>query len=65
MTGYISGYYTSFSDFIDFTPTGDFEDGLRVFDYTPKNAEFVGGEAQVDLPSSSPNDDADRRPKRE
>ncbi len=49
VTGYISGYYTSFSDFIDFTPTGDFEDGLRVFDYTPKNAEFYGGEAQVDF----------------
>ncbi len=49
VTGYISGYYTSFSDFIDFAPTGDFEDGLRVFDYTPKNAEFFGGEAQVDF----------------
>jgi iron complex outermembrane recepter protein len=49
ITGAISGYYNSFSDFIDFTPTGEFEDGLQVFDYTPKNAEFYGGEAQVDF----------------
>lgn len=49
VTGTISGYYNSFSNFIDFTPTADFEDGLRVFDYTPKNADFFGGEAQVDL----------------
>ena len=49
VTGTLSGYYTSFSDYIDFTPTGEFEDGLRVFDYTPKGADFFGGEAQVDF----------------
>jgi iron complex outermembrane recepter protein len=47
VTGSISGYYNYFTDFIDFTPTGNFEDGLRVFVYTPKNAEFYGGEAKV------------------
>lgn len=47
VTGSLSGYYTNFSDFIAFTPTADFQDGLRVYDYTPKNAEFFGGEAQV------------------
>jgi len=34
---------------IDFAPTGDFEDGLRVFVYTPKQAEFFGGEARADI----------------
>ena len=47
VTGSLSGFYNSFSDFIAFTPTADFEDGLRVFDYTPQNAQFFGGEAQV------------------
>jgi iron complex outermembrane recepter protein len=49
VTGSISGYYTSYSGFIDFTPTGEFEDGLRVFIYTPKNATFYGGEGRVDF----------------
>ncbi|MEP6955493.1 MAG: TonB-dependent receptor [Chthoniobacterales bacterium] len=49
VTGSISGFYTSFKDYIDFTPTADFVDGLRVFNYTPKNAEFFGGEARVDF----------------
>ena len=49
VTGSISGYYNSFSDFIDFAPTAVFEDGLRVFNYTPKEADFFGGEAQVDV----------------
>lgn len=47
VTGSLSGFYNYFSDFIAFTPTADFVDGLRVFDYTPKDADFVGGEAQV------------------
>ncbi|MBA2242068.1 MAG: TonB-dependent receptor [Chthoniobacterales bacterium] len=47
ITGSVSGFYNQFSDFIAFTPTAEFEDGLRVFDYTAKNAEFFGGEAQV------------------
>jgi iron complex outermembrane receptor protein len=45
----VSGFYNRYDDFIDFTPTGDFEDGLRVFLYTPKRAEFFGGEARVDV----------------
>jgi iron complex outermembrane recepter protein len=49
VTGSISGYYNYFTDYIDFTPTGNFEDGLRVFVYTPKNAEFYGGEAKVQV----------------
>jgi iron complex outermembrane receptor protein len=49
VTGFISGFYTSYDGFIDFAPTGDFEDGLRVFVYTPKQAEFFGGEARADI----------------
>jgi iron complex outermembrane recepter protein len=49
ITGFISGFYTSYDGFIDFTPTGDFEDDLRVFVYTPKKAEFFGGEARMDI----------------
>lgn len=49
VTGYLSGFYTSYDGFIDFTTTGDFEDGLRVFIYTPKQAEFFGGEARADI----------------
>lgn len=49
VTGTISGYYNRFDDYIDFTPTADIEDGLRVFNYTPKNADFFGGEAQADF----------------
>jgi iron complex outermembrane receptor protein len=48
VTGFISGFYTSYDGFIDFAPTGDFEEGLRVFVYTPKQAEFFGGEGRVD-----------------
>ena len=49
VTGSISGFYNRYDGFIDFTPTGDFEEGLRVFVYTPKKAEFFGGEARVDF----------------
>ena len=49
VTGFISGFYMNYDGFIDFAPTGDFEDGLRVFVYTPKNAEFFGGEARADI----------------
>jgi iron complex outermembrane receptor protein len=49
VTGTISGFYNRYNGFIDFTPTGDFEDGLRVFIYTPKTAEFYGGEAKADI----------------
>jgi len=47
VTGSISGFYNYFTNFIDFTPTADFEDGLRVFIYTPKTADFFGGEARI------------------
>ncbi len=47
VTGSISGFYTRFSDFIAFTPTPLFIDDLQVFIYTPRNAEFYGGEGQV------------------
>jgi iron complex outermembrane receptor protein len=49
VTGTISGFYNRYEGFIDFTPTGTFEDGLQVFVYTPKTAEFYGGEAKVDF----------------
>ncbi|HEY6111452.1 MAG TPA: TonB-dependent receptor [Chthoniobacterales bacterium] len=49
VTGFISGFYTSYDGFIDFAPTGDFDEGLRVFVYTPKQAEFFGGEARGDF----------------
>lgn len=49
VTGTISGFYNRYDGFIDFTPTGDFEDGLRVFVYSPKTAEFYGGEAKLDF----------------
>ncbi len=49
VTGTISGFYNRYDGFIDFAPTGAFEDGLQVFVYTPKTAEFYGGEARVDF----------------
>jgi iron complex outermembrane receptor protein len=49
VTGTISGYYNRYDGFIDFAPTGASEDGLQVFVYTPKTAEFYGGEAKVDF----------------
>ena len=49
VTGTISGFYNHYDGFIDFTPTGEVEDGLQVFVYTPKTAEFYGGEARVDF----------------
>jgi iron complex outermembrane recepter protein len=49
VTGFISGFYTSYDGFIDFTPTGEIEDGLQVFIYTPKKATFYGGEARADF----------------
>ena len=49
ITGSISGFYTSYDGFIDFEPTGEIEDGLQVFIYTPKQATFYGGEGRVDF----------------
>jgi iron complex outermembrane receptor protein len=49
VTGSVSGFYNRYDGFIDFTPTADFEDGLRVFVYTPKKAEFFGGEAKTEF----------------
>lgn len=49
VTGAVSAFYNRYDGFIDFAPTGGFEDGLRVFVYTPKTAEFYGGEARADF----------------
>ncbi len=49
VTGAISGFYNHFFDYVDFTPTGEFEDGLRVYDYADKRADFYGGEGLVDF----------------
>jgi iron complex outermembrane receptor protein len=49
VTGSISGFYTSYDGFIDFTSTGEIEDNLQVFIYTPKKATFFGGEGRVDF----------------
>jgi iron complex outermembrane receptor protein len=49
ITGFLSGFYTDYDGFIDFNPTGEIEDGLQVFVYTPKQATFYGGEARVDF----------------
>ena len=48
----IGGFYTSYDGFIDFAPTGAFEEGLQVFIYTPKKATFYGGEARG-IPSAA------------
>ncbi|MEY2529345.1 MAG: iron complex outerrane recepter protein [Verrucomicrobiota bacterium] len=49
MTGTISGFYNHYDGFIDFAPTGAVEEGLQVFVYTPKTAEFYGAEAKTDF----------------
>jgi iron complex outermembrane receptor protein len=49
VTGFVSGFYMNYDGFIDFTPTGEIEDGLQVFIYTPKKATFYGGEGRVDF----------------
>jgi iron complex outermembrane recepter protein len=49
VTGFISGFYTSYDGFIDLTPTDEIEDGLQVFIYTPKKATFYGAEARADF----------------
>jgi iron complex outermembrane recepter protein len=49
VTGFISGYYTNYDGFVDFTANGQTEDNLPVYIYTPKNATFYGGEGRVDF----------------
>jgi iron complex outermembrane receptor protein len=49
VTGFISGFYTSYDGFIDFTATGQTKDNLPVYIYTPKDATFYGGEGRVDF----------------
>jgi iron complex outermembrane receptor protein len=66
VTGFISGYYTSYDGFIDFTATGETEDNLPVYIYTPKNATFYGGEGRVDfhllpLEITKPNEPSDAK----
>ena len=60
VTGTVSGFYNYFTDFIAFTATGEIEDDQPVFLYTAKDAEFFGGEAQVQfhfLPRELRSDD--------
>ena len=47
ITGSVSGFYNYFFNYIESTPTDEFEDGLQVFPYEPKQANFLGGEAAV------------------
>jgi iron complex outermembrane receptor protein len=66
ITGFISGFYTSYEGFIDFTATGEIEDNLPVYIYTPKNATFFGGEGRVDfhllpLEITRPNEPSDSK----
>jgi iron complex outermembrane recepter protein len=49
VTGTVSTFYNHYDGFIDFAPTGAVEDGLQVFVYTPKSAEFYGAEAKTDF----------------
>jgi outer membrane receptor protein involved in Fe transport len=53
VTGSLSGYYNRFNDFIDFAPTGNFIDDLRVFDYPPKNAYFLQRRGAVGCSSAA------------
>lgn len=46
-SGSVSGYYTSYRDFIFEAATGDEEDGLPVFQFFAEDAQFRGFEAQV------------------
>ncbi len=49
VTGTVSAFYNRYDGFIDFAPTGTFEDGLNVFVYAPKTAEFYGAEVKTDF----------------
>lgn len=49
VTGTVSAFYNHYEGFIDFAPTGAFEDGLNVFVYAQKTAEFYGAEAKTDF----------------
>lgn len=46
-SGSVSGYYTSYKDFIFESATGGEEDGLPVFQFFAEDAQFRGFEAQV------------------
>ncbi len=45
----LNGFYTSYDNFIFEAETGEFLDGLPVFQFTGTDAEFRGFEAQADL----------------
>lgn len=47
--GELNLFYYDFSSFIFPFATGDIEDGLRVIEFTQRNARFMGTEAGVDL----------------
>lgn len=47
----VSAYYTTYDDFIALLATGEEEDGLPVFQFTPVEAEFRGFEAEAEVRS--------------
>lgn len=47
VTGSISFFYNHFTNFIKVAPTGEIEDDLPVFLFSPTDADFLGGEATV------------------
>jgi iron complex outermembrane receptor protein len=47
ITGAISFFYTRFNDFIKVAPTGGIEDDLPVFMFTATDADFIGGELEL------------------
>jgi len=49
VTGSLSAFYNYFFNYIESTPTDQFIDGLQVFPYQPKQANFLGGEGVADI----------------
>jgi len=41
---FANGFYNYIDDYIFINPTGEFEDGYAVYEYTQENAELYGGE---------------------
>ena len=57
VTGFLSGYYNRFNNYISLIPTGQVEDDLPVYLFRGVDADFFGGEAQVALHLFGPVDD--------
>jgi iron complex outermembrane receptor protein len=49
VTGSVGGFYNYFFNYIESTPTAQFVDDLQVFPYEPKQANFLGAEAVMDI----------------